>query len=224
MPRYLRRPMTQDDYRHQGQRRQLVEELKKKGITDTAVLAAMGKVPRHLFIDDSAFERFAYLDQAFPIDCGQTISQPYTVAFQSQLLGVKRGEKVLEVGTGSGFQTAILCELGAKVFSIERHKPLHLATKRRLAEMGYRPTLVHGDGYLGMPMHAPFNKVIVTCGAPDVPVALLAQLALLGRLVIPVGSEVGQRMLTMDNTPEGPLRKEHGAFSFVPMLEHKARG
>ncbi|MBP9159977.1 MAG: protein-L-isoaspartate(D-aspartate) O-methyltransferase [Flavobacteriales bacterium] len=216
--------MPPDDYRHQGQRRQLVEELKKKGITDAAVLAAIGKVPRHQFIDDTAFERFAYVDKAFPIDCGQTISQPYTVAFQSQLLQVKRGEKVLEVGTGSGYQTAILCELGAKVFSIERHKPLHIATKRRLAELGYRPTLVHGDGYLGMPLHGPFNKVIVTCGAPDVPAPLMDQLLSGGRLVIPVGDEEGQRMLTIDISPQGPVRKEHGAFSFVPMLEHKAKG
>lgn len=202
----------------------MVEELKKKGITDAAVLAAIGKVPRHQFIDDTAFERFAYVDKAFPIDCGQTISQPYTVAFQSQLLQVKRGEKVLEVGTGSGYQTAILCELGAKVFSIERHKPLHIATKRRLAELGYRPMLVHGDGYLGMPLHGPFNKVIVTCGAPDVPAPLMDQLLSGGRLVIPVGDEEGQRMLTIDISPQGPVRKEHGAFSFVPMLEHKAKG
>lgn len=215
--------MQGDDYRHQGQRRQLVEVLRKKGVTDPLVLAAIGKVPRHLFIDDSAFERFAYEDQAFPIDCGQTISQPYTVAFQSQLLAVKRGDRVLEVGTGSGYQTAILCELGAKVFSIERHRPLHVATKKRLATMGYRPTLVHGDGYLGMPLDAPYHKVIVTCGAPDVPKALLDQMLPNGRLVIPVGAEAGQRMLTVDLLPEGPVRQEHGAFSFVPMLEHKAR-
>lgn len=221
--RYLCRRMGQDDYKHQGQRRQLVQLLKEKGITDAAVLAAIGKVPRHLFIDDSAFERFAYVDQAFPIDCGQTISQPYTVAFQSQLLAVKRGEKVLEVGTGSGYQTAILCELGAKVFSIERHRPLHLATKKRLAAMGYRPTLLHGDGYLGMPLDAPFNKIIVTCGAPDVPQALVDQLLPHGRLVIPVGADAGQRMVTLDLLPQGPVRKEHGMFSFVPMLEHKAK-
>jgi protein-L-isoaspartate(D-aspartate) O-methyltransferase len=216
--------MPGDDYRSQGLRRQLVDALKKKGITDAAVLAAIGKVPRHLFIEDSAFERFAYVDQAFPIGCGQTISQPYTVAFQSQLLAVQRGEKVLEVGTGSGYQTAILCELGAKVFSIERHKPLHVATKRRLAAMGYRANLIHGDGYVGMPKDAPFDKVIVTCGAPELPQALLLQLKPMGRAVVPVGDGSGQRMVTVDRLPDGPLLKDHGAFSFVPMLEHKVQG
>ncbi|HQV37454.1 MAG: protein-L-isoaspartate(D-aspartate) O-methyltransferase [Flavobacteriales bacterium] len=216
--------MRPDDFRHQGMRRKLVEELKRKGITDARVLAAIGKVPRHQFIDDSAFERFAYVDQAFPIGCGQTISQPYTVAFQSQLLQVKAGEKVLEIGTGCGYQTAILCELGAKVYSIERHRPLYLTTKKRLTEMGYRAHLVHGDGYKGLPVHAPFHKVIVTCGAPEVPQALIDQLVQGGILVIPVGGEGGQAMYSVVRTAEGDVRTEHGAFSFVPMVENKVRG
>ena len=216
--------MQQDDFRHQGMRRKLVEELKQKGITDAKVLAAVGKVPRHQFIDDSAFERFAYVDQAFPIGCGQTISQPYTVAFQSELLKVKPGEKVLEIGTGCGYQTAILCELGAKVYSIERHRPLYLTTKRRLTDMHYRANLFHGDGYKGLPVDAPFQKVIVTCGAPEVPQALVDQLGDAGILVIPVGGGAGQSMHTLTRTKEGMESKEHGAFSFVPMVENKVRG
>ncbi|MCL4282261.1 MAG: protein-L-isoaspartate(D-aspartate) O-methyltransferase [Flavobacteriales bacterium] len=216
--------MRPDEFRHQGMRRKLVDELKGKGITDQRVLAAIGKVPRHQFIDDSAFDRFAYVDQAFPIGCGQTISQPYTVAFQSQLLGVKPGEKVLEIGTGCGYQTAILCELGAKVYSIERHKPLYLSTKTRLSAMGYKAHLVHGDGYKGLPVHAPFNKVIVTCGAPEIPAALVDQLVAGGTLVIPVGGEGGQSMMSVVRTADGVRHTAHGAFSFVPMVENKVGG
>lgn len=214
----------QDDYRHQGMRRRLVELLHKKGITDPRVLEAIGKVPRHRFIDDSAFLGLAYSDQAFPIACGQTISQPYTVAFQSSLLQVVKGEKVLEIGTGSGYQTAVLHELGAKVFTIERHRPLHLATKAKLAEMGYRANQVHGDGYLGLPSYAPFDKIIVTCGAPTAPEELLRQLRLGGSLVVPVGGDGAQTMLRF--VRQGPadwIREEHGAFSFVPMLGDKVR-
>ena len=205
-------------------RRKLVEELKEKGITDARVLAAIGKVPRHQFIDDSAFERFAYVDQAFPIGCGQTISQPYTVAIQSELLQVKPGEKILEIGTGCGYQTAILCELGAKVHSVERHRPLYLTTKTRLTGMGYKANLTHGDGYKGLPVQGPFHKVIVTCGAPTVPQALIDQLMVDGILVIPVGGEGGQAMYSLRRTEQGVVRTDHGAFSFVPMVENKAKG
>lgn len=216
--------MSVDDYRHQGMRRRLADGLKQKGISDARVLAAIAKVPRHLFIDDSAFLDLAYADQAFPIGCGQTISQPYTVAFQSQLLAIGAGEKVLEIGTGCGYQTAVLCELGAKVFSIERQRPLHLEARKRLAGMGYRATLVYGDGYKGLPMHAPFDRIIVTCGAPDLPQDLLGQLKMGGHMVIPIGPEGRQAMFKVVRTPEGPRTEEHGAFSFVPMLVDKVRG
>lgn len=213
-----------DDYRHQGLRKRLVEQLKGKGIVDEAVLAAIAAVPRHLFIDDSAFLGQAYEDKAFPISCGQTISQPYTVAFQTQLLAVRPGDKVLEIGTGSGYQTAVLCRMGAKVFSIERHRPLHLATKERLHRLGYRATLLFGDGYLGWPAHAPFDRILVTCGAPFVPEALPQQLGPGGHLVIPVGGGSGQHMLRLTSTGTGHYKTEdHGAFNFVPMLTDRAQ-
>lgn len=204
-------------------RKDLVAVLKGKGITDARVLDAVLTIPRHLFIDDSAFHQHAYEDKAFPIACGQTISQPYTVAFQSQLLGLRPGEKVLEIGTGSGYQTAVLCQMGVKVFSIERHRPLFLETKARLERMGYKAFLTHGDGYKGLPQFAPFDKVLVTCGAPLVPEALLKQLKTGGRLVIPVGEGPVQQMLAVDRTGDGFDRTEHGTFRFVPMLGDKVR-
>ncbi|MCB9184150.1 MAG: protein-L-isoaspartate(D-aspartate) O-methyltransferase [Flavobacteriales bacterium] len=212
-----------DSYRHQGMRRKLVEELKGKGIREEAVLTAIGTVPRHLFIDDSAFQSRAYEDTAFPIPCGQTISQPYTVAFQSELLQLTRGMKVLEVGTGSGYQCAVLSAMGARVFSIERHRPLYLQTKARLAALGYRASLYHGDGYLGLEREAPFDRVIVTCGAPMVPAALLAQLKAGGRAVIPVGEGEVQRMVLIQKEMDGRLvQADQGVFRFVPMLADKA--
>lgn len=214
-----------DDYRHQGLRRKLVDELRHKRIADQAVLASMATVPRHLFIDDSAFLKLAYMDQAFPIACGQTISQPYTVAFQTQLLQVKKGDKVLEVGTGSGYQTAVLAALGAKVYSIERHRPLHMATKQRLERLGYKASLIYGDGYKGLPSYAPFDRILVTCGAPEVPQDLLSQLRVGGLMVIPVGAGATQTMLRIVRTgPVAVERQEHGSFSFVPMLGNKAGG
>ena len=172
-----------DTYRHKGLRQQLVNQIKKKGITDATVLNAINTVPRHLFMD-SSFLEFAYEDKPFPIGSGQTISQPYTVAFQTELLELKKGEKVLEVGTGSGYQACILMELGVKVYTIERQKNLYVKTKSLLASMGYKPKAIsYGDGYKGLPAFAPFDKIIVTAGAPSVPVALKKQLAVSGKMV-----------------------------------------
>ncbi|GAA0871664.1 protein-L-isoaspartate(D-aspartate) O-methyltransferase [Gangjinia marincola] len=207
--------------KHQGKRRQLVCLLKEKGITSTAVLDAINTVPRHLFLE-SSFEDFAYQDKAFPIAADQTISQPYTVAFQTELLELEPGEKVLEIGTGSGYQTAVLCELGAKVYSIERQHELFKKTKSFLSRYGYRPKyLTFGDGYLGLPKHAPFDKIIVTAGAPVVPKALLSQLAVGGRMVIPVGEEVQVMTLYVRTSTSSFDRQELGEFRFVPLLEDK---
>lgn len=210
-----------DTYRHQGKRQQLVKTIKKKGITDDKVLTAIGKIPRHLFMD-SSFEDHAYQDKAFPIAADQTISQPYTVAFQTELLEVKKGDKVLEIGTGSGYQTAVLCELGAKVYSIERQRELYKKTKSFLSKIGYRPKyLSFGDGYKGLPDYAPFDKIIVTAGAPDVPKDLLGQLKVGGRMVIPVGTQVQTMTLFIRKSPKEFDKKEFGAFRFVPLLEDK---
>ena len=210
-----------DTYRHQGKRQQLVKTVKKKGITDEKVLAAIGKIPRHLFMD-SSFEDHAYQDKAFPIAADQTISQPYTVAFQTELLEVKKGEKILEIGTGSGYQTAVLCELGAKVYSIERQRELYKKTKTFLSKIGYRPKhLSFGDGYKGLPEYAPFDKIIVTAGAPEVPKDLLGQLKVGGRLVIPVGTDVQTMTLFIRKSAKEFDKKEFGAFRFVPLLEDK---
>ena len=218
-------PASQDNYRHQGLRRKLVELLKTKGIKSTGVLEAIGRVPRHLFIDGSAFLEMAYQDTAFPIPCGQTISQPYTVAFQTELLGPLAGMKVLEVGTGSGYQTAVLCELGARIFTIERQKPLYMQTKERLQKLGYRANLSYGDGYQGLPREAPFDRILVTCGAPFVPAPLLDQLRNGGRLVIPVGEGEVQRMMLHVKDASGEISaKDMGEFRFVPMLQDKVSG
>ena len=215
--------MHKDDYRHQGMRKRLVDTLIAKGIEDREVLAAIGQVPRHLFIDDTAFLEMAYQDIAFPIGCGQTISQPYTVAFQSAILAVRPGMKVLEIGTGSGYQTAVLAKLGCKIFSIERQRPLYLQTKERLARSGVKANLYHGDGYAGLPREAPFDRILVTCGAPFVPQGLTSQLKLGGRLVIPVGEGDEQCMLRITRSSEMDVTTEDlGAFRFVPMLQDKA--
>lgn len=212
-----------DTFRHQGLRRQLVEHLRKRGIQSDEVLGAIGKVPRHRFIDDTAFTETAYQDTAFPIPCGQTISQPWTVAFQSELLGPVKGLKVLEIGTGSGYQTAVLAQLGARVFSIERHRPLYLQTKARLSTMGYKASTTHGDGFAGWPLEAPFDRILVTCGAPFVPPALVAQLKVGGRLVIPVGEGEHQDMVLLIKASDGTVQQEvKGRFRFVPMLADKA--
>ena len=213
--------MYKDTFRHKGKRQQLVKVITKKGIQDHKVLHAIGKIPRHLFMD-SSFEDHAYQDKAFPIAADQTISQPYTVAFQSELLEIKEGENVLEIGTGSGYQTAVLCELGARVYSIERQRELYKKTKSFLSKIGYRPKyLSFGDGYKGLPAYAPFDKIIVTAGAPFVPKDLLGQLKVGGRLVIPVGEDVQIMTLFVRKSPTEFDKTEFGEFRFVPLLEDK---
>ncbi|MBD3582970.1 protein-L-isoaspartate(D-aspartate) O-methyltransferase [Flavobacterium selenitireducens] len=210
-----------DTNKHQGLRNQLVNQLRDKGITDEAVLAAIAKIPRHLFLD-SSFEDFAYQDKAFPIAAGQTISQPYTVAFQSQLLNVKKDDKILEIGTGSGYQTAVLCTMGAKVYSVERQNELFKITSVLLPKLGIRPKhLSFGDGYKGLPNYAPFDSIIVTAGAPVIPPALMSQLKIGGRLVIPFGDK-NQIMTMLVRKDETKFEKhEFGEFRFVPLLENK---
>ncbi|MFC6858486.1 protein-L-isoaspartate(D-aspartate) O-methyltransferase [Zunongwangia atlantica] len=213
--------MYKDTFRHKGKRQQLVDVIIQKGIQDRKVLQAIGKIPRHLFMD-SSFEDHAYQDKAFPIAADQTISQPYTVAFQSELLEITEGENVLEIGTGSGYQTAVLCELGARVFSIERQRELYKKTKAFLSKIGYRPKhLSFGDGYKGLPAYAPFDKIIVTAGAPYVPKDLLGQLKVGGRLVIPVGEDVQIMTLFVRKSPTEFDKTEFGEFRFVPLLEDK---
>jgi protein-L-isoaspartate(D-aspartate) O-methyltransferase len=208
-----------DTPRHQGLRKRLVEGLKIKGIRDKQVLEAISRVPRHLFMD-SSFLNFAYKDQAFPIGAGQTISQPYTVAFQTQLLEVRPMYKILEVGTGSGYQAAILCEMKAKLYTIERQRELYIKAQQLLPELGYYPAFFLGDGYKGLPTYGPFDRIIVTAGAPSVPEELLQQLVTGGKLVIPVGSEDQQTMLLITRTgPDDFTTEKHGAFVFVPMLK-----
>lgn len=212
----------EDTFRHKGLRHQLVESLRKKGIQDDSVLQAMEAVPRHFFFD-SSFLEFAYLDKPFPIGAGQTISQPYTVAFQTELLQLKKGEKVLEIGTGSGYQACILHELGVKVFSIERQKLLFDKTKIFLPTLGYRIKTFYGDGYLGLPAFAPFDKIIITAGAPYIPEVLVQQLRIGGILVAPIGNTDIQEMTTLVKLTGTATRiTSHGRFRFVPMLNDKA--
>ncbi len=210
-----------DTFKHQGLRQQLVATLKDKGIANPKVLKAVGTIPRHLFMD-SGFLDHAYQDKAFPIAADQTISQPYTVAFQSELLEVQPGHKVLEIGTGSGYQTAMLCLLGAKVYSIERQHELYKKTKAFLPKLGYRAKqLIFGDGYIGLESEAPFDSIIVTAGAPFVPKPLLRQLKIGGRLVIPVGEEVQTMTLFIRKGPKEFEQHDYGEFRFVPLLEDK---
>lgn len=202
-------------------RKKLVETLVKKGIRDEAVLDAVNTVPRHLFMD-SGFVSHAYVDKAFPIAADQTISQPYTVARQTELLEVEKGDKILEIGTGSGYQTAILLEMGAVVFSIERQNELFKKAQKFLPKLGYRPKkLIFGDGYLGYEEEAPYDGIIVTAGAPFVPKPLLAQLAVGGKLVIPVGDSVQIMTVFTRKGPKEFEKKEHGEYRFVPLLEDK---
>jgi protein-L-isoaspartate(D-aspartate) O-methyltransferase len=210
-----------DTNKHQGLRNQLVTILEQKGIADKNVLEAIRKIPRHLFLD-SGFEDFAYQDKPFPIGAGQTISQPYTVAFQTQLLEVKKEDKILEIGTGSGYQTAVLCAMGAKVYSVERQNELFKKTSVLLPKLGIRPKhLSFGDGYKGLPNYAPFDSIIVTAGAPIIPQPLMAQLKVGGRLVIPVGEEIQVMTLLIRKTETQFEKHELGDFRFVPLLEDK---
>jgi len=210
-----------DTPKHKGLRNQLVKTIEEKGITDKNVIEAIRKIPRHLFID-SAFEDFAYQDKAFPIGAGQTISQPYTVAFQTELLQVKKGDKVLEIGTGSGYQTAVLCLVGAKVYSIERQNELFKKTTIFLPKIGIRPKkIIFADGYKGFLEQAPFDSILVTAGAKEVPKALMTQLKIGGRMVIPIG-EKDQIMTLLIRKNEKQFEKhQFGTFRFVPLLEDK---
>ena len=208
----------EDTFKHKGLRRKLIDEIRNKGIRDESVLTAMNAVPRHLFMDNS-FVGFAYVDKAFPIASGQTISQPYTVAFQTEALNVKRLDRILEVGTGSGYQSAVLCEMGASVFTIERHRSLYEFASALLPQLGYHPHFFFGDGYLGLPTYGPFDKIVVTAGADGVPQVLLEQLVIGGRMVIPVGSRQYQVMKIITRVSENEYsEKEAGNFVFVPLL------
>jgi len=211
-----------DNYLYQGLRSKLVKVLVDKGISDQKVLDAIGKVPRHLFFDKVFHHKFAYDDIAFPIGADQTISQPYTVAFQTSLLQIKKRSKILEIGTGSGYQTAILCELGANVFTIERQRELFNISNQFLMKMGYNPKCFFGDGFKGKEVFAPYDGILVTCGAPYVPESLKLQLKVNGRLVIPVGEGDTQQMKLIVRLDENEFSEEDlGAFSFVPMLKDK---
>lgn len=210
-----------DEPLHQGLRERLVKELSGKGITDKNVLHAIGKVKRHIFFN-TTFIKFAYEDKAFPIAAGQTISQPYTVATQTQLLEIKPGDKVLEIGTGSGYQTCVLMETGARVFTIERQKELYDKTKALLPQIGYFPKMFYGDGYIGLEAYAPFDKIIVTAGAPYIPEPLKQQLKVGGKLIIPVGEGESQEMILIEKISDTEYRQtQHGLFRFVPMLTEK---
>ncbi|HBK71468.1 MAG TPA: protein-L-isoaspartate O-methyltransferase [Flavobacteriaceae bacterium] len=212
-----------DSHKHKGLRNQLVKVVKGKGIKDEKVLDAISKIPRHLFMD-SGFVDFAYQDNAFPIAADQTISQPYTVAFQTELLEIEPKDKVLEIGTGSGYQTAVLIELKAEVYSIERQKELYEKTKKFLPRLGYvAKKLNFGDGYKGWPEHAPFDKIIVTAGAPFVPKPLLSQLKIGGRLVIPVGDAIQTMTLFIRKGEKDFEKHELGDFRFVPMLKESQK-
>lgn len=213
--------MIRDSHKQQGNRRKLVALLQEKGIKDKSVLEAIGKVPRHLFLN-SAFEEYAYEDRPFAIGAGQTISQPFTVATQSELLQVEKGMKVLEIGTGSGYQAAVLYAMGIKVFSIERIKELYDKTSKLLPKLGYRVKCFYGDGNLGVPTWAPYDRIIITAGAPIVPEGLLGQLKPGGIMVIPVTEGDSETMKTITKQADGSVVvKEHGTFRFVPMLEDK---
>lgn len=209
--------MIEDNYKQRGLRNKLVKKLREKGISNDGVLAAVAKVPRHAFFDDALLNH-AYEDKAFPIGEGQTISQPYTVAFQTEMLNIKAGDKVLEIGTGSGYQAAILLELDAKVYTIEYNRKLFERTRDFLPQLGYKPFFFHGDGSKGIPAKAPYDKIIVTAGAPVVPTALTDQLNEGGVLIIPVGDREKQKMLRITKIKGALKKEEFDFFAFVPLL------
>lgn len=215
--------MVEDNYKQRGLRNNLVKKLRLKGIKDEAVLTAIGKVPRHVFFEDALLIH-AYEDKAFPIGEGQTISQPYTVAFQSEKLEVKPGDKILEVGTGSGYQAAVLLEMGAQVYTIEFNRKLYETAKDFLPRLDYKPFFFFGDGSNGLPAKAPFDKIIVTAGAPVVPQALLDQLNENGILIIPVGDRESQKMVKYAKKKGKYLKEEYDNFSFVPLLGESGWG
>ena len=209
--------MTIDNTKDKSEAIKLAKQLERKGISDKLVLKAIASVPRHEFVDANIRE-YAYIDRALPIERNQTISQPYTVAYQSELLKLKPGDKVLEIGTGSGYQAAILCEMGAEVYSIERYEELHNSSKKKLNSLGYYPNLFYGDGYEGLPNHAPFDKILITAAPKKVPEKLLQQLKIGGWMVVPVGGRAAQKMTVIRRTGEDRFEESiHGDFIFVPM-------
>jgi protein-L-isoaspartate(D-aspartate) O-methyltransferase len=210
-----------DTYRHKGLRKQLTETIRSKGIKEEKVLEAIMSIPRHFFMA-KGFEERAYQDNAFPIAADQTISQPFTVAFQTELLNVQKGDKVLEIGTGSGYQAAVLLELGANLYTIERQKELFKSSQILLKKMGYFPFSYYGDGYKGLPAYAPFDKILITAGAPEIPNTLINQLKIGGMLVAPIGPRKSQDMIKLVKTSETEFsQKSYGKFVFVPMLKGK---
>ena len=212
-----------DTFKHKGRRRQLIQELAEMGIQDERILNAFDAIPRHYFLD-LAFDEQAYTNMAFQIGSGQTISHPYTVAFQTELLQIQKSQRILEIGTGSGFQTCILCALGAKVFSIERHQPLHTKAKRMIEFFSFNASLFFGDGYKGNRVYAPYDCILVTCGAPDIPIVLIEQLKVGGLMVIPVGEGAEQKMLRIHKSSDTDYStEEFGTFKFVPMLERTVK-
>ncbi|MBM3452369.1 MAG: protein-L-isoaspartate(D-aspartate) O-methyltransferase [Bacteroidetes bacterium] len=213
----------QDNFRHQGLRRKLINELRKKGINDEKILDAFYQIPRHFFLDLAFLEK-AYTNIAFQIGAGQTISHPYTVAFQTQLLNLEKGEKVLEIGTGSGFQTCILCQLGIRVFTIERQKELFIKSKEIIKKFGFHPRQFYGDGYKGLETYQPFDKILITCGVREIPQTLVNQLKVGGIMVIPVGEGESQLMKRITKKIDNNIEiEDFGSFRFVPMLEKTVR-
>ena len=211
-----------DSFLAKGKRKLLVEELKRKGISDEEVLRAINIVPRHDFMDP-AFLNHAYIDKAFPISSGQTISQPYTVAVQTELLHIKKRDKILEIGTGSGYQCAILAEMGAKVYTIERFRELYLKAQRTLASLGYEADFFYGDGYEGKPQYGPFDGIIITAATREIPEKLPAQLKIGGRMVVPLGNSISQVMTLVIRIGENEFEhSSHGSFVFVPLLKGTA--